>query len=463
LRYRLALAFAGVTSLTVAGAAGLAVGASRQAQERQLDHALFERARHEADETARLGALRLNIEQTPSGVGADIEPLVKYGAAFEPDGRLLDSTGTFRVRPPTFEMLGRRPGDPVPQAGFDFVYGGQTLRAVLVEMDARRLPGRPLLLLAAPRAEIEGDLRHLVQVMALAVAVSVLGSLFVGWWAGGRMTRGIEAVARVARRVSEGHLDARVGPSTIAADDEVRILARDLDRMIGQLGALIEAERRFVSSAAHELRSPLTALRGELELALRRPRSAEDYRAAIRTSLESTERLVLLAEDLLDLARASTRADAGERIEAKLLDVIDRAVGASLARAEARREVQVDVPDLVVPGRAPDLSRMVRNLVDNAVAHASAGSTVRVRAERRDEPGSRPEVLVSVENDGEPVPEAMRARIFEPFFRGDEDRERSGAGLGLAIAREIARAHGGDLGLDTNAECTRFVVRLPCA
>ena len=299
----------------------------------------------------------------------------------------------------------------------------------------------------------------MLQVMAAVLAAAAALALLTGYWLGVRMSRGIEGVAAVARRVSEGELGARVASRSVGSDDEVKMLAVALNQMIDRMGDLLNAERRFVSHAAHELRSPLTALRGELELALRRPRPVEDYRTAIQESLESTNRLVVLAEDLLALARVGTKSGVTEEAPTPLREVVEEAVRASLARAEARRTVDVDVDDdLLVNGRKADLARMIRNLIDNAVAHAPEGTSVRVTGRRQDPPSER--ILVTVEDSGPGVPEDLRPRIFEPFFRGDVERERSGAGLGLAIAKEIARAQGGDLRLDDSASCTRFVATL---
>ncbi|MBI5533624.1 MAG: HAMP domain-containing histidine kinase [Deltaproteobacteria bacterium] len=458
LRHRLALVFATATSLTVASAFGLTFAFFRSAQQRQLDYSLITRAELEAEETLRLGGHRLHIEQEPTGVGTELEGLVKYGAMYSESGEVLDTTPTFGGAPPPLASFGFLPDSPTPLRSFDFPYRGEPLRGVIVRVGPPSEHG-PVLLLAASRGELDTDTRQMLEVMAAVLAAAAALALLIGHWLGVRMSRGIEGVASVARRVSEGELGARVATQSVGSDYEVNTLAIVLNQMIDRMGELLTAERRFVSHAAHELRSPLTALRGELELALRRPRSVEDYKKAIQESLESTERLVVLAEDLLALARVGTHGINDEHAPATLLEIAEDAVRASLARAEAARAVEVDIaPDLVVEGRRADLARMVRNLIDNAVAHAPEGSVVRVSG-RPTNPGSGL-IAVEVEDSGPGVPEAMQDRIFEPFFRGDAERERSGAGLGLAIAREIARAFGGDLQLDSRAARTRFVATL---
>ena len=144
----------------------------------------------------------------------------------------------------------------------------------------------------------------------------------------------------------------------------------------------------------------------------------------------------------------------------RLKDVVDQAVRTSLAAAPVVRAIEVAVEDLVVPGRAEDLLRLVRNVVENAIEHGPEGSRVRVEARRRRR-GDEAVVVLAVEDEGPGIPRELHERIFEPFYRIQSARYRSGTGLGLAIARELARAHGGELSVDAAHPRTRFLVVLP--
>lgn len=456
LRTRLALVFATTTSLVVASAFGSTFVSFKHAQEHQFDHALMARAELEAEEARLTGGRLLHIEQEPIGSGTELERLVKYGAIYRPDGTLLDSTSTFAGDAPSLQALGIEPGAEPPARLLDFVFRGERLRAVVLKLNR---PDRDaaLLLLAAPRGDLEADTTHLLEAMLAVLVASTILSTLLGWFLGVRMSRGIEALAGVARRVSKGELSAR---SKIApdADEEVIELGNDLNQMIARTSELLTSERRFVSNAAHELRSPLTALRGELELALRRPRSVEEYKNAIQESLDSTERLVVLAEDLLALARAGTQnAFRNQPEEAPLIRIVEEAMRVSLGRAEHPRKVVLRIPDdLRVTARRAELVRILRNLIDNAVAHAPQDTEVFVSAQA----GSDGSLELSVDDYGKGVSDDVRNKIFEPFVRGEAERERSGAGLGLAIAREIARSHGGELLLAAGNNPTRFTLRL---
>jgi two-component system heavy metal sensor histidine kinase CusS len=188
----------------------------------------------------------------------------------------------------------------------------------------------------------------------------------------------------------------------------------------------------------------LTRLYGELSLALRRTRTAEEYRFTIEQALDATRRLKLLAEDLLELARLDAHTDEPWR-DVALAEVMDSAAQ-SIAEdmREKRVALELRVPAVTVRTRRTDLERMLRNLLENAVRHSPPEGKVAVSAST-----SSTGVVVSVADGGPGVQPADRPRVFEPFWRGTDQRAggAAGSGLGLAIARQIARAHGGDIEL----------------
>jgi two-component system, OmpR family, sensor kinase len=208
--------------------------------------------------------------------------------------------------------------------------------------------------------------------------------------------------------------------------------------VLRRLEAGLERERRFVSEASHELRTPLASLKTELELALRHPRTADELRAAVTSAAEEADRLALLADDLLVLARS----DEGElRLHAEPVDV--RELLQTVARRfaaridESGRALTVAAPEgLVVTGDRVRLEQALGNLVDNAIRYGDG--EIRLEARRSD--GSV-ELLVS--DDGGGFPAEFLPRAFERFSRADESRARGAAGLGLALVEAIVRAHGG--------------------
>jgi two-component system heavy metal sensor histidine kinase CusS len=306
---------------------------------------------------------------------------------------------------------------------------------------------------------MERDTEFLRQVMLIAALLSVGFTVLVTWRVVRRLTRGHEAIGEVARRVSAGDLSARA--ALRGGDDEVVQLAHDVDEMVRRLEILVEGQQRFIAHAAHELRSPLTSLYGELQLALRRSRSAEEYRTSIEEALDSATRLKLLAEDLLALARVGAEREASHTPVA--LDEVAKSAAAWVSREAGRRHIELafDTDGSMVLGHAIDLERLIRNLLDNAVRHSPEGG--RVRVEARSEGGT---VHLSVVDEGPGVPPEERERVFEPFFRAASERTRDdGSGLGLAIVREIARVHGGDVSVEAGPEGrgARFRASLPAA
>jgi two-component system OmpR family sensor kinase len=283
--------------------------------------------------------------------------------------------------------------------------------------------------------------------------------VLVTWRVVRRLTRGHDAITDAARRVAAGDLAART--SLRSGDDEVVQLAHDVDEMVRRLEILVEGQQRFIAHAAHELRSPLTSLYGELQLALRRSRSADEYKSAIEEALDSARRLKALAEDLLALARIGAEREPSQTPVA--LDEVARNAVSWVSQEAARRGVHVaiDADRSTVLGHAIDLERLLRNLIDNAVRHCPEGGHVRIEARSNGE-----NVELSVIDDGPGVPADERDRVFEPFFRAASERRRDdGSGLGLAIVREIARVHGGDVTVEDGpgGKGARFRARLPAA
>ncbi len=445
LRLRLALTIAVTTALTLGAAFAAVFWTYTGVLERRLDESLLAVAGSEAAEAPANG---FRFSTRPGPAASDVGPLETYGVIYDESGAILASTEPFTTAPPARADVERPPGAP-----FDLHFGKQNLRVVVVRVPSS--PGR-LVLLAMPRDEIDGDARSLLRGMLLALAVALPWASFVAYWIGGRLTRDHAAIAKVARAVARGDLSVRV--SSRSPDAEVAQLARDIDEMVDQLTESMTSQERFVANAAHELRTPLTALYAELQQALRRERSAPEYRAAITQALEETKRLRAVADDLLVIAGA--RHDAAFAPERRPIDAPLNEAREIVEKAATERAVQFaqsGSTDVFVEERNRDLTRLFRNLFENAVRHSPDGGVVRVHVAA----GER--LRVSVCDDGDGIVDADRPYLFEPFFRGHRAKRDRGTGLGLAIAREIARAHGGDVVLDGEAQNggAAFVVELP--
>ncbi|RSM77712.1 histidine kinase [Kibdelosporangium aridum] len=269
---------------------------------------------------------------------------------------------------------------------------------------------------------------------AVPASMALIG--LAAWLGTTRALRPVEQIREQAGEISTSALDRRV--SVPATRDAITRLALTLNEMLDRLENSVKVQRQFIADAAHELRSPIASLRTVLEVAHDHPDQA-DWLAVVRDAVTDTRRLEALAEDLLLLARL----DSALPLPATVVDLSEVAHGYA-----DRAELLVDGPALVT-GDAKQLDRLLRNLVDNATRHAVSTVTVRVKS-------TEDRVILEVADDGPGIPVADRERVFDRFTRLDEarDSDAGGAGLGLAIAREIAVRHGGTLTVGDHAVFT---------
>jgi signal transduction histidine kinase len=293
----------------------------------------------------------------------------------------------------------------------------------------------------------------------LVVAVPLTGAVLAGvvWLAVGRALRPVEDIRARVDSISGSSLHQRVPePDT---PSEIGRLARTMNGMLGRLERSAEQQRRFVADASHELRSPLARMRAELEVDAAHPASA-DPAATAASVLAETVGVQRLVDDLLLLARGDAGAPAALQREPVDLDDVVGTVAGNLRRAGERRIDTHDVRPVQVSADRPQLERLVGNLLDNAVRHARDRIVVTLA------PAGDGSAELTVADDGPGIPPAERDRVFERFTRLDDARSAGsgGAGLGLAIARDIAERHGGTLTLEpADSAGARFVFRLPVA
>ena len=281
---------------------------------------------------------------------------------------------------------------------------------------------------------------------------------FSGYWLSSRSLRPVDEMTRAARTIGAGDLSARL--VVPGGRDEITRLAEAWNEMLGRLEESFARLQRFTADAAHELRTPLAALKTTAELSLRRSRQSEEYREALQQVVQISDRIQALAETLLAIARgqvptigvAETVVDLGALID-------DLAVEMQPLMDDRRLSFQVQPKALFAEVNSDGVRRIVAILLDNAMKYTPAGGFVSVAVA---EAGDRFEI--SVTDTGAGIPEAELSRIFERFYRVDASRDRKtgGFGLGLAIARQIAQGHGGDIvATSTEGAGSQFVLKLP--
>jgi signal transduction histidine kinase len=289
---------------------------------------------------------------------------------------------------------------------------------------------------------------------AVVVAVPLLLALVAAmtWVAVGRSLRPVEEIRRQVADVSNTNSGTRVPVPT--ADDEIRRLAVTMNAMLDRLQRAAERERRFVADASHELQTPLAAIRTQLEVALADQQPAAWTDTAQRL-LETNREMEQLVSDLLFIARS----DSGSPPAAPRPVDLHEVVLDEVARVNPSTSMQIDsggVLAAVVIGRRDDLARAARNLLDNALRHATSTIVLRLSSD-----GHWAELTVS--DDGQGIAPTDRARVFERFSRLDDARVRGegGTGLGLSIVKEIVEQHGGTITVDGGGAGAKFVVQLP--
>ena len=458
LSQRLTLTLSLLTLTTLAMSFGLTYVLVSREQIHDLDAAL----RTEAGVVSALlwqdphAVATLNSGQYP--VADALKNLQSYAIAYDAEGKPLIWTRDSIPSAPQYDAFGVTA--PLPPEGYAFNYSilHRSLRCLALPIAAG--PARRLIV-GVSRAGVEDDMNYLLRLFATLMAVAVLSTIAVALLVGRRVASGVQRIADVARVVATGNLTARVDGHHLGST-EIKSLAADLNHMISKLDELVSAHKVFASYAAHELRSPLAAMRVELQLALRRPRSSVEYEQVLVSSLEEVEGLILLAEDLLTFARVQGSAATTET--ARAVDVVQEAARVVVGIAQMRN-VEIDVPtiseSLMVTGRSHDLTRAVRNILENAVAYSPDGSHVKLETSRRDD-----SVLIVITDEGPGIAPEDRVHIFQPFFRGAGNKSHNhvGAGLGLAIARGIIEGQGGSVHVDPSySRGSRFVIELPAA
>ena len=458
-RLQLAGRFTVVMGLALAAAMTIGYVALRATLDRQIDATILNVASIQAGSVTDdpSGQMRFHEWNLTPAEAASVRELNRWAQVWSEDGRsLLRSQFLSRDLPLDTLALDRAAAGQLVWTEQDF--RDLEIRSLYYPLGRLGATHEPhVLQVSAPLSARNGTLRA-AALGLLALGLLVTAGTFAGsWWLAGRLVTPVRDITRQAEEIGAETLGRRI---TAHADTrEYRRLVDVLNTMLERLDAAFEAQRRFTGDASHELRSPLTALRGEIELALRKERSTDEYHRVLESALEEVERLSGLANELLILARSDAGVIEPRRRDVDLGEPARRAVERARSRA-ATRGIRLEVEVAPVSGLwDPELlERMAFNLVDNAVKYTGAGGVVKVKVRST---GEVAELLVV--DTGPGLREEDRRRIFERFYRADAARaDAEGVGLGLSIVRAIAAAHGGRVTAENRLEGgARFVVRLP--
>lgn len=306
-------------------------------------------------------------------------------------------------------------------------------------------------------AEEEEFMAIFRRIFGSTLAVLMVVSALVGWFMARRALLGVEEVTQTAMEISKGALELRVPVK--ARGEEIDRLATTFNSMLDRIHALIKGMREMTDNIAHDLRSPITRIRGIAEMVLTTRGSLDEYQAMAADTIEECDRLLEMINTMLDITEVEAGAGRLVMEEVDISGLVREACDLFQPVAEDKAiTLTADAPaGHVVSGDAQRLQRMAANLLDNAVKYTPSGGKVTAAVK-----GTEDSVVITVSDTGIGISEDDLHHIFERFYRCDQSRSQSGTGLGLSLAKAIAEAHGGSITVSSSpGKGSMFTITLP--
>jgi signal transduction histidine kinase len=317
------------------------------------------------------------------------------------------------------------------------------------------------------RDQIDAHLAQLAWLLAAVWLVGLCVTSALGYWLASAALAPVAGITRRAARIAKGEFSARLDPPT--SQDEVGQMTQSFNEVLDRLNGALEAHRRFASDASHELRAPITAMAGEIDVALTRSRNAAEYRETLLVVQDRLCALRALCEDLILLVHAQEGAPGLELREVPVMQHLQDAA-ARLAVAASARAIAIearDLPDIVAYADPRLLARIFDNVLANAVHYNRDGGEVVVSGSAEDtlpHEWKAGTALITISDTGTGIPAGEAERVFDRFYRLDQSRARrtGGSGLGLAICREVLTALRGSIRISaSSSEGTTVEIRIP--
>ena len=379
--------------------------------------------------------------------------------------RLLDKDGNLLVTGDARDHFNRRwdeiPRDSTAHFFETVVIPGLTYPARVCSRWAALPDGTPCILQATYLLDrVQRSLSLYRRLGAVALIAAVLLALVGGRWLARRSLRDVGRMTQAARRIGSSTLSERIARTDTG--DELDHLAETLNEMLDRVELQVRHIQQFTADAAHELRTPLAALRGSAEVALSRPRSADELRKIIEDSLEYYAQLARLTDDLLLLARAEAGRLHLDREKLRLDQAVGDMVDLFAAAAHERGiQLRLDGAEPVWVEADPSrIRQLIGNVLDNAIKYIGQGHLIEVAVK-----GENGRGVISVRDDGIGISDEDLPHVFDRFYRADKVRSRQsagGAGLGLAICQSIAKVHAGTIELErAPGTGTKVTISLP--
>src|SRR5437867_562304 len=411
----------------------------------------------------RLDGIQRFMERvTPTFSQEDLRYEIREHSGLRPGGDLLqvsDAQGNWLFRSASIRNydIPLSSGDLSAPRYETKVFNGALLRIVSAKAG---VPGNSYMVqLASPLGQVFDVLQRLQWLLLLSIPIVLILATIGGYWMSRRALAPVDAIASTARSISEHSLSRRL--ASLQTGDELQRLAETFNQMMDRLEAAFKRITQFTADASHELRTPTALIRTTAELSLRRDRDNAEYREALGQVLEEAERMGILVDSLMTLARMDSGAESLSYTILDIASILREASSASQPLADSK-QIQFDreIPDqpILVDGDPHALRRLFLILIDNAVKYTPTGGRVAIALRRNDN-----DAVGEVRDTGIGISEGELPFIFERFYRADKARSReTGAGLGLSIARWIAEAHRASIHVDSNVgKGSKFELRIP--
>jgi heavy metal sensor kinase len=306
--------------------------------------------------------------------------------------------------------------------------------------------------------DFDETIRKLLLIMIISIPTSISVTIVVGYFMAKKALRPVDQIRRAAVKISSSNLDEKI--DIAGRRDELGRLAETFNAMIGRLKDAFQRVNQFSIDVSHELKTPLTILKGETEVALRKEREKDDYQKLLLSNLEEIDRMSCIIDDLLLLSKADTK-DIKLNIEEIALRDLIMGVCMNMKVVADKKEVVLqtgEMEDVRVKGDELKLRRMILNIVENGIKYSQTGGKVIVSSYVNDGYAQ-----IDVKDEGIGISEQDIKYVFDRFFRADRSRKReSGSGLGLSISRWIAEAHKGSIEVKSQpAQGSIFTIKLP--
>jgi len=356
---------------------------------------------------------------------------------------------------------------PVRKTAIGQLIGGSSQVLETVSLDARRDQVRILYAMIGPGVilQVGQSMENYARIIDVfrGIFLSIMALLIglatgVGWFMARRAVSGVEAITRTARGISGGSLEKRV-PVT-GRGDEIDQLALTFNQMLDRIQTLVTEIRQMGDNIAHDLKSPLTRIRGMAEITLTTGESLPEYQAMASSAVEECDRLLDMINTMLMISKTKAGVDPLLREGIDLTRLVRDACAlfGTMAEDKGLTLVRETAETCEILGDNRSIQRMLSNLLDNAIKYTASGGIVHVRV---------PEctgntAVITVTDTGSGISAEDLPHIFERFYRCDRSRSQAGTGLGLSLARAIARAHGGDIRVESRpGQGSAFTATLP--